>query len=102
VFRGREKVYAKQLYGFAKTKGISKKLLKLYLKAYGYKVKKCGPGPGVPWAYINKNPDWKDQLKVFSSAELQAPVAAEEEVKRKEEADFEAGTDIKGCYFDDI
>ena len=97
IFSGRREVYVRQLYRFAKTKGISQKALKVYLRA-NYVLKKCGPGPGAPWAYIQKDSNWKEQLKVIRDAELEAPLASEQEVEAQNEQEFEDDTPLNPYY----
>jgi hypothetical protein len=91
IFSGRKQVYARQLYQFAKTKGISKEPLRRHLRALGYRCKKCGPETGAPWAYINKNSEWKEQLKIIKDSELQASLAAEQDVDSDALDNFEIG-----------
>lgn len=86
VFSGREKVRTRELYAYAKTKGILKKALTLQLRAFGYKLTKDGPHPAAPRAY--RNLKWKEQLKVLPDAELEAPLAAEEKSNKQDEFSF--------------
>jgi hypothetical protein len=77
VFRGRKEIYARELYCFAKTKGIQKKALREQLRGSQYRRKKRGSRAGAPWAYLNKDRNWKEHLRIISDDELRSPFAAE-------------------------
>jgi ParB family chromosome partitioning protein len=77
LFRGRREINTRELYCFAKTRGVSKKALREQLKASGYRAKKRGRQPGAPWVRLNNDRNWKEHLKLISHAELAAPLEAE-------------------------
>jgi hypothetical protein len=101
VFSGREQVYTRELYAFAHTQGISEKVLRVHLRLLGYKLSKDGPQPAAPRFYRNKNPDWKNQLRVIHDAELQARLAAEQNGHEQDESDS-LDERPPNPYFDDI
>jgi ParB-like chromosome segregation protein Spo0J len=88
VFCGRKGVNVRQLYTFAKTQGIPRKILRVHLRALGYKLTKDGPQPAAPRFYRNKNSEWKNQLRVIPDAELEAPLAAEQKGDEQDESDL--------------
>jgi ParB-like chromosome segregation protein Spo0J len=85
IFFGRELVLARELYPYAKTRGISKRLLRYYLRDYGYKRAKKGREPGALWFYRNKDSQWKEQVRLVLDAELAAPFAAERDAKKHDD-----------------
>ena len=88
VFCGRKGVNVRQLYAFAKTQGIPRKILRVHLRLLGYKLSKDGPQPAAPRFYRNKNSDWKNQMRVIPDAELEAPFAAEQKGDEQDESDL--------------
>ena len=88
VFCGRKGVNVRQLYTFAKTQGIPRKILRVHLRALGYKLTKDGPQPAAPRFYRNKNSEWKNQLRVIPDAELEARLAAEQKGDEQDESDL--------------
>jgi ParB-like chromosome segregation protein Spo0J len=88
VFRGRREISNKQLYCFAKTRGIFKKALREQLRACQYRAKKRGRQPGAPWVRLNNDRNWKEHLKIISDAELEAPFVAESELQAEAEQKF--------------
>jgi ParB-like chromosome segregation protein Spo0J len=84
VFSGRELVYTRELYAFAKKNGISKKWLPMVARGLGYKLTKVGPDSAAPRAYRAKRSEWKNQLKVVPDAELEAAVRAEKDPAKQD------------------
>jgi ParB family transcriptional regulator, chromosome partitioning protein len=70
VFRGRDKVRKHDLFGLAKTRGLSKKAVREAVKLLGYRQKREGHGLGAVWYLWRKALDWKDELKVIKDTEL--------------------------------
>jgi hypothetical protein len=70
VFQGRQKVYAKDLYALAKSRGLSKKAIRMVLNGLCYHRKRSGYGVSGRYYYQNTNRDWKEELPVFSESEL--------------------------------
>jgi hypothetical protein len=93
VFSGRKQVYTRELYAFAHTQGIRRNVLAVHLRLLGYKLSKDGRQPGAPRFYRNKNSDWKNQIPVIRDAELQAPLAAEQNATSVEQQDELSGAD---------
>jgi hypothetical protein len=85
VFCGRTEIYIRELNCFAKTKGISTKVLNFYLRSSGYRRKKRGPGAGAPWVRLNNDRDWKGRAKVITDDELEAPFVAESKLQAETE-----------------
>jgi hypothetical protein len=103
IFFGRELVLARELYPYAKTQGIQKKILRHYLQGYGYRLAKKGRQPGALWFYRNKNSQWKNQMRLVPDAELEAPLAAERDAKKRDQFDFELPADPRlEAYYSDI
>jgi ParB family chromosome partitioning protein len=88
VFRGRREINTRQLYCFAKTRGIFKKALREQLRACQYRPRKRGSRPGAPWVRLNNDRHWKDHLKIISDAELEAPFVAESKLQAEAEQKF--------------
>jgi ParB-like chromosome segregation protein Spo0J len=70
VFQGREKVYARHLYALAQGRGLSKKVVRMVLNGLCYHRKRSGYGSSGRYYYRNINRNWKNELPVFSEAEL--------------------------------
>lgn len=70
VFQGRGKVYARELYGLAESRGLSKKSVRMVLRALCYPRRRPGYGSSGRYYYQNRNRDWKEELKIVSEAEL--------------------------------
>jgi ParB-like chromosome segregation protein Spo0J len=103
VFFGRKEVDVRQLYAYAKTQGIQRKVLPINLRALGFKLSKHGHHPAAPRFYRNKNSIWKDQLQVITDAELEAPLAAEQKETSVEQQYESDGADSPvNKYYDDI
>jgi hypothetical protein len=99
VFFGR-KDDVRQLYAYAKTQGIRRKVLPINLRALGYKLSKHGPASAAPRFYNNSK--WKQQLQVITDAELEAPLAAEQkETSVEQQAEFGADRSRYDYYSDD-
>jgi ParB-like chromosome segregation protein Spo0J len=69
AFQGREKIYAKDLYGFAKGRCVSKEAVRRTLKGLGYRRKR-EYGTTGPYYYLNTTLYWKGELEAISEAEL--------------------------------
>jgi ParB-like chromosome segregation protein Spo0J len=72
VFRGRREVSKPNLFGVAATHGFARGTIRKALKGLGYRTKRKGRGLGAKWFITNPDRDWKEQLHVFSNAELKA------------------------------
>jgi ParB-like chromosome segregation protein Spo0J len=70
VFWGRDKVRKRDLFGFAKTRGLSKKAVREAVKLLGYRQKREGYGLAAVWYLWRKALGWKDELKVVKDTEL--------------------------------
>ena len=70
VFQGREKVYARDLYALAKSRGVSKGAVQIALKVLGHPRKRKGYWSFAQYYYRNINRNWKNELKVISDSEL--------------------------------
>jgi hypothetical protein len=104
VFFGRELVYTRELYAFAKKNGISRKQLPVCARYLGYKLTKAGRDPAAPRAYRAKRSEWKDQLKVVPNAELEAAIRAEQDLA-KQDSDIQDELPLdpqKEAYYSDI
>jgi ParB-like chromosome segregation protein Spo0J len=93
VFAGRRHVNVQQLYAYAKVNGIRKKALAVNLRALGHRLSKLGSASAAPCVYINGDRDWKERLIAISDAELQAPLAAEQNATSVEQQDELSGAD---------
>ena len=93
VFAGRRHVNVQQLYAYAKVNGIRKKALAVNLRALGHRLSKLGSASAAPRVYINGDRDWKERLIAISDAELQAPLAAEQNATSVEQQDELSGAD---------
>lgn len=76
VFQGREKVSPQKLYAYAKTKGLTKSVIRKALREWGYGRPKKG-SRDAPWYYFNKDANYMNQLKIIEDDELQAALDAE-------------------------
>lgn len=72
VFHGREKIGKRDLFEFAATRGFSEDTIRKTLNGLGYKSKHERRGLGARQFFLNREPDWKGQLRLYSDAELRA------------------------------
>jgi hypothetical protein len=100
VFHGREKVSKRDLFGFAAIHGIAKSSIQNALKQLGYRTKRKGHGWGAKWFIINPDRHWKEQLPVFSSAELEA--AGDAQSDPRDTAAAKKGWTKRADYFEDV
>jgi ParB-like chromosome segregation protein Spo0J len=70
IFQGREKIYARHLYAFAKSRRMSKDAVRRILSGLGYKRRRDGYGGWGHYLYLNANPFWKRELEAITEAEL--------------------------------
>lgn len=72
VFHGREKIGKRDLFEFAATRGFSDDTIRKTLNGLGYKSKREGRGLGARQFFLNRERDWKEQLRLHSDAEIRA------------------------------
>ena len=94
VFQGRKKVYARDLYALAEAQGLSKTAVRTVLNGLGYHRKRSGYGSAGRYYYRNTNPNWKEEMPVYSESELMGGrkrgiVSRSNEAERAENAESE-------------
>ena len=100
VFHGREKVSKRDLFGFAAIHVIAKSSIQKALKQLGYRSRRKGHGWGAKWFIINPDRDWKEQLPVFPSAELEA--AGDAQPNPRDTAAAKIGWINRAEYIEDL
>ena len=100
VFRGREKVSKRDVFGIAATHGFPKSSIRSALKQLGYLTKRKGQGSGAKWFVINPDSDFKEQLLEVSGAELKA--AGDAQSDSRDSAAPKNGWVKTAGYFDDV
>lgn len=81
VFHGRKKISKRDLFEFAATRGFSEDTIRKTLNGLGYKSKREGRGFGARQFFLNRERDWKEQLRVYSDAEIRAARRPQPEAK---------------------
>jgi hypothetical protein len=77
ALRGRPRVIKRNLLALAVKRGLSKRLVRMAIKARGYKNKRIGHGWEAVWYVLNPTSDWGGFLPTISDDELKAAGDAE-------------------------